>query len=88
MFLIVPSVRKPEACSGVGTLIVPEWPSALFWPFVHASPLKFRIFVKDVFILPKIDGLLCEGPGQKAIYKTKPSVFNACPKFNMLALRL
>ena len=82
--LIVPSVRKLKACSGVGTLIVPEWPSAVFWPFVHASPLKFRSFVKDVFILPKIDGLLCEVQDKKQF--TKPSVFNACPKFNMLAL--
>ena len=61
---------------------------ALFWPFLHATPLKYRSFIKGVFFSPRIDGLLCEGPGQKVIYKTKPSVFNACPKFNMLALRL
>ena len=49
--LIASSVRKLEVCSGIGTLIVPKW------------PLKLRSFVKDVFILPKIDGHLCEGPG-------------------------
>ena len=33
--LIVDSVRHLKACSGRGTLIIQEWPSAYFWPFLR-----------------------------------------------------
>lgn len=87
--LIVRSVRKLEACNGFGTLVIPEWPSASFWPFLHSTPSRFKSFVKDVFVLPRIDNLLIEGPGQMEIYKSKDSAaFSSCPSFRMLALRL
>ena len=41
-----------------------------------------------MFELPCIEDLLLEGPGQKQIYKARPSVFSGCPKFKMLALRI
>ncbi|KXJ10028.1 Integrase/recombinase xerD-like [Exaiptasia diaphana] len=66
--LIVPSLRVLEACRGRGTLIVPEWPSSYFWPFLHQSNGQFPHFIKDVFVLPKISDLLVEGPGQKAFF--------------------
>ena len=82
----MPSVRALSSCSGYGTLIVPQWPSAYFWPFFFARQRKS--FVKEVFELPCIEDLLLEGPGQKQIYKARPSVFSGCPKFKMLALRI
>ena len=85
---IVPSVRALSSCSGYGTLIVPQWPSAYFWPFLHDNASQFKSFVKEVFELPCIEDLLLEGPGQKQIYKARPSVFSGCPKFKMLALRI
>ena len=45
-------------------------------------------FVVDEFVLPAINDLLLEGPGQRQIYASRPSVFRGCPKFRMLALRL
>ena len=85
---IVPAIRHLLSCSGVGTLVVPEWPSAYFWPYLLESSFQFRSFVKDVSVLPKISDLLIEGPGQRQIYKSRPSCFCGCPKFRMLALRL
>ena len=85
---IVPSVRALSSCSGYGTLIVPQWPSAYFWPFLHDNAFQFKAFVKEVFELPYIEDLLLEGPGQKQIYKTRPSAFSGCPKFKMLAFRI
>ena len=84
----MPSVRALSSCSGYGTLIVPQWPSAYFWPFLHDNASQFKSFVKEVFELPCIEHLLLEGPGQKQIYKARPSVFSGCPKFKMLALRI
>ena len=88
MSAIVPSVRALSSCSGYGTLIVPQWPSAYFWPFLHDSSSQFKSFVKGVFELPCIEDLLLEGPGQRQIYKARPSVFSGCPRFRMLALRV
>ena len=86
--LIVQTVRKLQSCNGIGTLIIPEWPSSLFWPYLHCSGLVFKSYVKAVFCLPKLHDLLIEGPGQRAVYKRKKSVFPGCRNFNMLALRL
>ena len=86
--LIVDSVRHLMSCSGRGTLIIPEWPSAHFWPFLREGSSRFSSFVAEVFVLPAVGDLLLEGPGQQQIYKSRPSVFRGCPKFRMLALRL
>ena len=86
--LIVDSDRHLMSCSGRGTLIIPEWPSAYFWPFLRDGSSRFSSFVTEVFVLPAVGDLLLEGPGQKQIYKSGPSVFRGCPKFRMLALRL
>ena len=42
----------------------------------------------DVFVLPATNDLLLEGPGERQMYASRPSVFRDCPKFRMLALRL
>ena len=76
------------SCSCRGTLITPEWPSAHFWPFLRDGSSRFSSFVTEVFVLPAVGDLLLEGPGQKQIYRSRPSVFLGCPKFRMLALRL
>ena len=65
--LIVQTVRKLQSCNGIGTLIIPEWPSSLFWPYLHSSGLVFKSYIKAVFCLPKLHDLLIEGPGQRAV---------------------
>ena len=86
--VIIDSVRHLKSCSRRGTLIIPEWPSASFWPFLRERSSQFKSFVVDVFVLPAISDLLLEGPGQNQIYASRPSVFRGCPRFRMLALRL
>ena len=54
--------------------------------FLRAFTLKS--FVREVFALPAIKDLILEGPGQRQIYQSHPSVFRGCPKFRMLALRV
>ena len=85
--LIVDSVRHLMSCSGCGTLIIPEWPCAHVWPFLRDGSSRFSSFVTEVFVLPAVGDLLLEGPGQKQIYKSRPSVFRGRP-LRMLALRL
>ena len=63
--LVVNAVRVLTACSGRGTLIIPEWPSAYFWPLLRDGPSRFKSFVREVFVLPVIKDLILEGPGQR-----------------------
>ena len=84
--LVVDAVRVLTACSSRGTLIIPEWPSAYFWPLLSNGPSRFKSFVREVFVLPAIKDLILEGPGQRQIYKSHLSVFHGWPKFRMLAL--
>ena len=86
--LLVDAVRVLTACSGRGTLIIPKWPSAYFWPLLRDGPSRFKSFVREVFVLPAIKDLILERPGQRQIYKSQPSVFHSCPKFRMWALRV
>ena len=73
--LVVDAVRVLTACSGRGTLITPEWPSAYFWPLLRDGPSWFKSFVREVLELPAIKDLILEGPGQRQIYRSHPSVF-------------
>ena len=86
--LVVDAVTLLTACSGRGTLIIPEWPSAYFWPLLRDGPSGFKSFVREIFVLPARKDLILEGPGQRQIYQSHPSAFHSCPKFRMLALRV
>ena len=86
--LISDAIRCLEQFRALGTLIVPQWASAHFWPLLHVSCDQFAPFVTDWVILPKRHDLIFPGPGQLQIYKRRPSVFSGCPSFNLLALRI
>ena len=64
----------------VGTLIVPQWPSAPFWPilFPEGSP---AVFVLDIFQLPRVNWILVPGRSGKTL-------FNGPPNTDLLALWL
>ena len=86
--MILEATRQMKHCHTSGTVIVPHWPSALFWPALQKGFNEFESFVTNVFKLPKISDLIIQGPGQKAIYKKKKSVFSGCPKFDIMAIRI
>ena len=77
--LIIDSVHL-KSCSGRGTLVIPEWPSASFWPFLRERSSQFKSFVVDLFVVPAINDLLLEGPGQRQIYASRPSFFSRLPE--------
>ena len=52
-----------ESCQTKGTLVVPEWKSAPFWPLLCSfdRPLLFQDFVKDFCCLPKSGDMFIPG---------------------------
>ena len=87
-FTIPKVLRHMKSCKARGALIVSEWPSAILWPLLCDKYKTFASFIEEVFVLPKIKDLIIEGPGQKEVYKRKPSVFSGFPSFNILAMKL
>ena len=71
LHLVIDLVCHLNSCSGRGTLIIPEWPSASFWPFLRERSSQFKSLVVDVFFLPAITVLRLQVPGQRQIYASR-----------------
>ena len=73
-------VQHASKTKAVGTLIVPQWISAPFWPilFPEGSPASF---VQAVVQLPQVDWVLTQGRSGKTL-------FNGPPNTNVIALQL
>lgn len=77
-----------QLCNAKGVLVVPEWKSAPFWPIICPYPSRFATFVKEVFCFSPCSDIFLPGPGTLATYRDKQSVFQGCPNFNVLAIRI
>ena len=76
--LIVRAVKHLIACKGVGTLIVPEWPSANFWPFVSPATGVIKHLIKDWCVVPRCNPVFIPGRGQ-SMNVCKKNVFFKIP---------
>ena len=48
MYLVTKAIKHLQSSKGQGTLVVPFWPSASFWPFLQSYPSKeFNSYVVD-----------------------------------------
>ena len=75
-------IHHARACRAKGTLIVPEWPSAVFWPLICPDEKGFASFVKDFNYLPIVEGLFMESRRGACLFA------NGIPNTNVVALRL
>ena len=80
VYLIPRVIKHARACKATGTLVVPCWPSAAFWPIICPDGEKFADFILDMIELPQMEGTIVPGKRGNSIATGKPS-------FKMLALR-
>ena len=78
--LVLPTIQKMEKDQAVGTLLLPDWPSAPFYPSLFKDG-KCHSFIHDIVKLPRIN-VVKKGLGNNGIFETSPL------PFDMLALRL
>ena len=78
--LIPRTIKHAKACKAAGTLVVPCWPSAAFWPIIYPDGETFAKFILEVVELPQVEGTIVPGKRGSSIALGKPS-------FKMLALR-
>ena len=80
--LIPRALRHAKICRAKGTLIVPMWQSAAFWPLLCPDGKNFGEFVENWCDLPLQDSLFLPGKYGETLFKTK------VPNTRVLALRL
>ena len=79
---LVPRViRHAQVCAAKGTLIVPCWPSAPFWPLICRANGQFASFVTMVEELPLSESLFLPGMSGSVLFNGK------IPNTKVFALR-
>ena len=71
-----------KSCNTKGTVVVPEWRSAAFWPLLgrYQCQVLFADFVKGYLYLPKLLDMFLPGGGSSLVYADKGSIFAFLPK--------
>ena len=74
VYLVPRVIGHARVCKASGTLIVPEWQSAPFWPLLHPSKGEFADFVLDIQELPLSEFLFLPGlSGSTLFYGKMPN---------------
>ncbi len=81
--IVLNAVKHMMKCRAVGTVIVPQWPYAAFWPVLSPSIGSLVTHV----VLSSIADLCIAGRGQSIIYKQGKRVFEGALSFKLIALR-
>lgn len=80
---LVPRVLgHAKSCAAQGTLVVPLWPSAPFWPLLCPDGKNFAAFVVDWMSLPLMEGLFLRGKSGAALFN------GSMPNTEVLAVRI
>lgn len=80
-YLVPRLLKHANQCGAIGTLVVPKWPSAPFWPMIFTKGEVPEKFVLEVIHLAvNVDTVL---PGRSG-----GTLFKGEPNTGMLALRL
>ena len=71
IYLVVRTIKHLVAQRARGTLIVPRWVSAAYWPFIFDSDMMYRDYVKDVLEFTEHDRIYVKGSSPKCIFGTE-----------------
>jgi len=69
--LICRSLSHMRDCMAVGTLIVPMWKSAQFWPLLCNDGVHLNPFVREWLFLPRRSDLFVAGRAKNTLFGNK-----------------
>ena len=75
VYLTCKVIKHMELCCAQGTLIVPLWKSAHFWPILCSDGFHWSTFIHDWVILPNFPNLFIRGKAKNSIFGSKPLAF-------------
>jgi hypothetical protein len=70
--MVIRAIRHLVACKAKGTLIVPKWKSAAFWPLIFSKNLEYKPYVKDVIEFSNTYGIFEQGSNKNTSFGVKP----------------
>ena len=73
LFLVPRLLKHAKACKASGTLIVPQWTLALFWPLLFPSKRQPASFVLEIRELPSMEYLFIPGHSGSVLFKGTPN---------------
>ena len=80
VYLVPRVIHHASKCHAKGTLVVPEWPSAPFWPIVFPATSNPAPFIKDLVVLEESDLILHPG-------RSGANLFDGPPNTNFIAMQ-
>ena len=80
-YLVPRTIKHAQRSEACGTLVVPEWKSAAFWPLLFPDGANGAWFVREVRVLDKEKLVVCAGRNGANLFRDKPNT-------NILALRV
>jgi hypothetical protein len=70
--LMIRAIRHLVACKAKGTLIVPEWKSAAFWPLIFSKNFEYKPYAKDVIEFSNTYGIFEQGSNKNTKFGVEP----------------
>ena len=81
--LLIPKLlRHMSAGHEYGTLIAPEWPSAVWWSLIVDRSGTWKSFIKDCLRIEPYQGIFLSGSAVSTIFTS------GIPSFAVLALKI
>lgn len=74
IFSVVRAIKHLVVCKTKGTLIVPKWVSASFWPMIFSRGMIYHFYVKDVIEFKNTVGIYTKGSNRNTIFGTEPFI--------------
>ena len=72
IYLVIRCIKHLIYCRAKGTLIVPKWKSAAFWPLIFSKGLIYQSYVKDVIEFRNTTGIYVKGSNDNTIFGSEP----------------
>ena len=74
IFSVVRAIKHLIFCKARGTLIVPRWVSAAYWPYIFNANLEYKEYVTDVLEFTEAERIYVKGSSPKCIFGTEKFV--------------
>jgi hypothetical protein len=71
IYLVIRAIKHLVLYRGKGTLIIPRWISAPFWPFIFQKNLVYQDYVKDVLEFTETNRIYTKGSNPKCLFDSE-----------------
>lgn len=68
IFSVLRVIRHMLSCNARGTLIVPKWTSAAFWPYIFKKNLECQDYITDVLEFTNTERIFVHGSNENSIF--------------------